>query len=371
MQPSRHGPDGRISKGEVRVDEHGVEQQVNTATAGRMPGQIGPWQEIVNVARWAPSVHNTQAWRVRPVNETQAELCYIPSRLLARTDANGMFYTIAMGIFVEALDIAAGAHGQTIRLLDLVPGLEASESDEPRTFGRLELQSRSDEPAFAAELLRTRRTSRIPYNGIPIDEDATSQLLRVGTSDGQRIAFTSDAELVRWMVGLNIDTLFHDLRHLPAREEIGIWIRKSGREARTQRDGFSPRCLGFNGRLLAGFFSHHRLFDQPIVRNIIRATYARAYKGTASAGWITAPMHTPDDWFAAGRTLLRTWLTATRLGLVLHPFGSVITNPTAHALMEERLPSEANGDVTWLLFRIGRSAVPPRSLRLPTTEVLL
>jgi hypothetical protein len=64
------------------------------------------------------------------------------------------------------------------------------------------------------------------------------------------------------------------------------------------------------------------------------------------------------------------WLKATEHGLVLHPYGSVITNPSAHARLVERIDSEKPGEETWLLFRIGYSKTPPRSARLPLSEVL-
>lgn len=344
------------------------------ALAGRTdtPPLPGTWRQIVDMARWAPSVHNTQAWRVHPMNDSEAEIRYEPGRLLAKTDANGMFYTIGMGIFVEALDVAAGSLGLTVRLLDPVPSLDSSAGPVTRPFARIEL--RPLEPGasrLSPHLLRQRRTSRVPYDGQPVSIEDCERMAAVGAASSQAIRFTSEPSAVDWVVGLNIDTLFHDLRHRPAREEIGQWIRATGKEARARRDGFSPACIGFSGRLLSTFFHHHRVFDLPGIRQAIRMTYARSYAGTATVGWINGRMDEPSEWFEAGRMLMRFWLTATDLGLVLHPFGSVITNPVAHALMERRLRSEGDGRQTWLLFRIGTSPTPPRSLRLPVDEVLL
>ena len=270
-----------------------VSEQSARAVRGQSESaaEAGPWHALANVARWAPSVHNTQAWRVRPIDATHAELAYMPERLLYRTDANGMFYTIGMGIFVEALDIAAGATGQAIEVLDAIPALDSQSRKRGPAILAPGAGSADDAPSFSPELLRSRRTSRIRYDGVSITSGEAEALTPV--APGQSVGFTSEPEVVRWVVNLNIDTLFHDLRHAPAREEIGIWIRKSGREARERRDGFSPRCIGFNGRLLAGFFNHHRLFDQPFIRQVIRAAYARSYGGTASVGWITGPMEAP------------------------------------------------------------------------------
>src|SRR5438046_2060794 len=77
----------------------------------------------------------------------------------------------------------------------------------------------------------------------------------------------------------------------------------------------------------------------------------------------------PREWYEAGRMLLRLWLAATRCGVVLQPFGSVITNPTAHARLGERI--DRSEQPVWLLLRLGYSAEPPESARLPVRELLL
>ena len=71
----------------------------------------GIWQEILNDARWAPSPHNTQPWLVRPLSPEAAELYAPRERLLPVEDPDGRFETAAQGIFLEALDVAAGKFG--------------------------------------------------------------------------------------------------------------------------------------------------------------------------------------------------------------------------------------------------------------------
>jgi hypothetical protein len=193
----------------------------------------------------------------------------------------------------------------------------------------------------------------------------------VAAAAGHEVRFTSDQVLVDWVVGLNADTLFYDLDDDRIRAEIGRWIRTSQAEARRTGDGFSPACLGFPGPLVGLFFFHHRLFASRPVRRLLRRFFLWTTRGTATVGWLQGPWTSPPDWFAAGRMFMRFWLELTRHGLYLQPFGSVITNPRAHALMAERLDvDERRGDV-WLLLRIGSCRTPPRSLRRPTAEVLI
>jgi hypothetical protein len=74
----------------------------------------GIWREILDDARWAPSPHNTQPWLVRLLSPEAAELYAPRERLLPVEDPEGRFQTAAQGIFLEALDVAAGKRGLTV-----------------------------------------------------------------------------------------------------------------------------------------------------------------------------------------------------------------------------------------------------------------
>ena len=219
-----------------------------------------------------------------------------------------------------------------------------------------------------AELLHRRRTSRLPYDGVPVDDGLIAELESEARAGGQEWHSSSDPELVRWVVGLNRDTLFLDMADPVARHEVGGWLRFSSAEAARRRDGFSPDALGFPGWLLRLFFHHHRLLELPVVRGCARALYGRTMRGTSTVAWLRGPFETIEDGVAAGRVLMRLWLTMTRAGVHLHPFGSIVTNRIANTRLQQRI---GPGDGTlWLVMRLGRSAEPPRSHRLETDELL-
>src|SRR5919197_887316 len=229
----------------------------------------GRWSTLVERASWAPSPHNTQPWLVHPLSEREAEL-YVPAeRTLPYTDASGAFMTCALGIYVEALDVAAGAEGLAVEVEPLFPKLGAASEDRP-LFARLRLAERREPSRFAVELLARRRTARGAYDGRPADAEALAALQSVAATAGHEARFTSDRELVGWVVGLNADTLFFDLDDDRTRAEIGQWIRTSQAEARRTGDGFSPAALGFPGPLVDLFFFHHRLFAGRVVRRLVR-----------------------------------------------------------------------------------------------------
>ena len=64
----------------------------------------------------------------------------------------------------------------------------------------------------------------------------------------------------------------------------------------------------------------------------------------------------------------------TQRGYYWHPYGSVITSEQARLNMIEylKLPDESGGEhMVWLLLRLGRSAPPPLSKRLPFEDIVL
>ena len=327
------------------------------------------WAELLEDARWAPSPHNVQPWRLRPRSDTTAELLYDPARLLPYTDPASAFMTLTLGLFVECLAVAAAARGLALDAMFPAAAAEPG-AGAPRPYATVALRpGGSDE--LDAELLLRRRTSRLPFDGRPLDEGVLAELRALAADRGHALEATSDPRLVEETLALNRETLFDDMRDERARVEVGAWLRFSAAEAARRRDGFSPAALGFPGWLLRLFFERHRLLDAPLVRRAVRRLHLRTTRGTRTVAWLTGPFATPEDWVAAGRMLARLWLTATRAGAHLHPFGSIVTNERANARLHELVGLDPSRGPLWLVMRLGYGEEPPRSHRLETDELLV
>jgi hypothetical protein len=324
----------------------------------------GIWAELVEDARRAPSPHNTQPWLVEVEGGERASLSCRPERLLPVEDPDGRFVTCGMGLFAEALRVAAAARGLALRDALAETDLSASATRDV-LVARLRLEAGEPDEAALPHLLR-RRTSRLPYDGRPAEPAVLAELAAVAERFGHAFRASSEPPLVRWVVELNAATLFYDLAEDDRRAEIRRWTHTSERAAHRAGDGFSPSCMGFPGLVIGAFFDHHRLV-RPL-EPMLRRLYLSRMRGTATVGWIAGPWGTTRECYDAGRMLLRFWLAATARGLVLQPFGSVITNPTAHARLDEQI--HATDVPVWLLLRIGYGAEPPRSERLPVAAVL-
>jgi hypothetical protein len=344
-------------------------QLASTCVTTPRDGVDGIWRELIDDARWAPSPHNTQPWLVRVLSAETAEVYAPRGRLIPVEDPTGRFTTAAQGIFLEALDVAGGRLGLAVEAEPVFPSLGADAEEQP-LVARLRLHHRDEPARFDAQLLRRRRTSRLPYDGRPVGEQTLAELSAIAAEVGHEAGFTSDPTFVDWVLSLNADTVFYDLDEDDRREEIGRWTHLSEGAAQASGDGFSPRGLGFPAPLIRLFFHRHGIFRPRLLRALARRLYLRSMRGTATVGWIAGPWSTPEQCLEGGRMLLRLWLDLTARGLYLQPFGSVITNPTAHARLAERLRVREDSREIWLLLRVGSGPEPPRSARRQLAEVL-
>ena len=92
----------------------------------------------------------------------------------------------------------------------------------------------------------------------------------------------------------------------------------------------------------------------------------------ATVAWIQYPWTTNEDKFEFGRMLCRIWLQMANDNAYMHPFGNLITNPSAFAKMKSTLAlDEENKAPLAFAFRAGYSKEPPRSHRITTDQIIL
>jgi hypothetical protein len=328
-----------------------------------------PWRNGVAFARWSPSAHNVQPWRLRVISKEKAEVYYDPRRLLPTTDPTSAFTVISLTIFVEYLAIALQAQGfeATIRYEERALDYSAV---RPVRFATMQLTPSNRAAEFDPNLIVARRTSRLSYDGNAVDAETLDAVAKIAAREGHVMTSSADPETVKWVLELNKLTMFGDLDDAATRTELRRWIRTSDADAAAHPDGLWSNCLRVPGRLLKGFFDEHQKYVNGWRRAWCERLLMRGMRGTRTVAWWSGPFESPADWIRCGRVLGRSWLELTRRGVQVHPFGSVITNAAAYKQFSSRVGSSASGR-GWLLVRMGRSGRPPRSYRVPSADVFL
>jgi nitroreductase len=333
-----------------------------------------PWREILEVARRAPSPHNVQPWRVKLVSREDAELFIDGQRTLPKEDLTGSFLLSAMGMFLEAVDLLAAALGLRLEFaLHESPAWFAARAcgehtPEPIPFAHMRLvASPGRQIEYTAETFLKRRTCRISLHPAPVPEEASAALAALAVRHGQRYRQVSGPEQIERILERNIDAVFHDLNATDYHDEITSWFRFTDAAARAHRDGLDWRCMNV---ARAEFWLSARLpwllLFGP-ARTLLERRYRRQLGTVPAIGLLSGKFFIAENAIESGRFLMRFWLETARLGLYLHPYGNLVTNPEAAAWLRR----EVKLDDIWLVFKIGYADEPPESYRRPLEAILI
>jgi len=332
------------------------------------------WKTLLETARYAPSPHNVQPWRLRILSDDTADLLIEKRRTLPKEDPTGSFIILSMGLFIEALTVVAANSSFKLRFQlckspsEFTPQHIAKAEGEVLPFARLTLENGSnDQERYDNALFLTRRTSRISYLPEPIPDQAVEALSDIARAWGQTYKQVTAPETIEQILKRNIEALFDDLNAPQYHDEIVEWFRFTDRSARRTRDGLDYRCMN-SSRIsfwLAGRLP--QLLQFPLSRGLLKNIYRRQLGNVPAIGMLAGPFWEPEHVFETGRFLMRFWLELAKRDLYIHPYGNLVTNKAAAEWTLEKLRVPH----IWLIFRIGFSNPPPPSYRRTVEEVLL
>ena len=328
------------------------------------------WKELVEIARWCPTVHNLQPHQVKIISETEAELFYNPERLLPVEDPDSIFTTIAIGVFIENLSIAAAPFGYKV-IIDHLYDSISIKSLKPTLFAKLKLVSNSEKEVLNEKLIVKRRTSRVHYDGKSLNENTIQRIKKESEKFGHDFFHSSEKDIVDFVITLNEETLFEDLGSKPTRDELDRLFRYNKKEAEFHKDGLWTKCMGFSGHLTRSIFKNHAKWTKGFYKKLLKKHYMSTFKGTNTICWFGGVFNQTDDWIQCGRMLARNWLIMTDENAYIQPFGSLITNKNAYSKIKAKLNQPDKPKKIWMIFRAGYSKTPTRSYRLSTNEILI
>ena len=333
------------------------------------------WHQILTTAIHCPSPHNVQPWRVKIINETEAELLIDSTRTLPQEDTTGSFIILTMGMFLEALGILSAQNGFKLSY-DLFhpPAWYAPkilETTEPTLlpFAKLMLSPAADQAEifYPPELFFKRRTSRLSLSNDLVPENARQSLKLLASEWQQTFEVTTVPNQIERLLQINTAAMFADMNAPGYHNEIVEWFRFSDKESEAKLDGLDYRCMN-TPRLT--FWMAARLswlMKKPLVSPVLAQNYRSQLGQIPTIGILSGGFWEPSDAIKTGRFLMRFWLETARNNLYIHPFGNLVTNLKA----ADAVKTETGISDIWLIFKIGYSAEPPKSHRLPLERILI
>jgi len=332
------------------------------------------WHLLLETAIHAPSPHNVQPWRLRILNDTEADLFIDSHRTLPKEDPTGSFIILTMGLFIEAMRLLAAGEGLR---------LEHSVYHEPSWYAKTILVTREHDyfpfahlrltpdrsltSDFQPEMFFKRRTSRISLRADPVPVEISNELNRLAADWDQRYEQITDSYAIERILKKNTDALFEDLNNPDYHDEIVEWFRFTDKEAKTTRDGLDYRCM--NTSPFAYWMSARfpTLLKLPLTRQVLAGIYRNQLGTVPTIGMLSGDFWPPESAFKTGSFLMQFWLATAKHNLYIHPYGNLVTNEKASAWLFE----ETGVPDIWLIFKIGYSDEPPKSYRRTVEEILL
>jgi hypothetical protein len=317
------------------------------------------WQSISSLARYSPTPHNTQPFRIRPLGPKSAHLVILEERMLPVEDAGNRYVMASFGIFAETVERAARHFGVELFVTAydcVIPG-QLGRGRGPVVIGRAEIVG-SCEPEDQGHLLGARRTSRLPYENRPVPPHVLTQFGAIAKGQGHEFLSFDDPAIVRDVLSRNVKALLQNNLKAAELAELRRWIRIA--ETPEQGDGLWCGPMNQPPWEMRLALAAPWMFVMPVIRELTRLKYLRTQAGTRHVAILRGAFKSWPELVRAGRMLMQLWLSMAEHDIYMLPLGSMITNARCHAYLKKKL----SADDIWFIMRFGYSAVPPRAPRL-------
>jgi nitroreductase len=315
--------------------------------------------QVVAAAVRAPSVHNTQPWRLVTGPDT-LEVRADRSRQLLAQDPVGRELMISCGGAAEHARVAARGLGLSCRL-EWLP--DPADADLVARLHLGPVQTASPQESLLLEAVAIRRSDRSAFDPTEVPHDVVDVLVQVAQEDGVHLGVEQrpDRVLALEVLVARADQLTRRDPELQA--DLHGWVRAESHP----QDGVPADALPDHG---AGRGSSLALRDFDPESTPAGVTGAEPpVPEHPLLLLLSTEGDEPADWVRTGSALSRVWLTATSLGVVLNPQTQLLEVPHLREQLRAQLGMPGQPQ---MLLRAGYPTGPgsPVAGRRPASDVL-
>ncbi len=362
------------------------------SAAAPAPAKSTPLEQILQLARWAPSGDNAQPWRFEIRGDESVLVRFNGDRGNPYEYRNGEPSLLSLGMLLETIRLAATAHGRTLEY-----DLEGSSATSLVISARLPL-SPAVEPDPLHSYITTRSVHRRALRTRKLTTAEKSSL--EGALGPEFTVRWFETARARWRIG-RLGARVTDIR-LRAPELFHVHQRVIDWGNRHSKTGIPAGAVGLDRLTLLvmrwamqSWNRMHRL--NRLTGTRLASAQLDLLPGLRCAGFFfIGPADgtgglTDEERLRAGAAIQRFWLTATKLGLAIQPASAVLMLAhhgssgipfTVDQDLQRKTRAVAqsfkdivgdNADQFLFAGRIGQPAprLPgPRSVRLPLSELI-
>ena len=305
---------------------------------------------LVGYAILAPSVRNSQPWSFA-VQGNRVDLRADVARGLPVADPDQRELYISLGCALENLLVAAEHFGFRHEV-SYFPDSSSAKLAATIDFAPGGVRSPSRE-GIALEAILARHNDNSVFHPIAVPPAVCRCLQACQADPDPRFDLTEDPLFCRWVERFTLDADRREFADPEFRNEVAHWIGHGGLS--------SPPLLARIGSFAVSRFN--------LGESAARQDH-RIVESAALLGVISTAGDTHLDHIRTGQLFERIWLTATTMGVAVHPMSQTMRRPESRSAIADLLPK--TGCIPQHLFRIGYSSreAPRFTPRRPVEEAL-
>ena len=301
-------------------------------------------EQILWLASFAPSTHNTQPWRVTLTDPHHWLVSIDPTRCLSAVDPGNREAFLSTGAFLESLHRAAAAKGYAAEIKVI------ARSTLDRDVAEVLLHPGRKPDVFAEKEILTRRTLR------------KNHLKREFSREDWMYLLESDAERLRYYPLQSREGRYISEQTLAANErqvldeavqrELSEWVRWTKADIKRYRDGLTPATMEL-GRIAALYVEHFYSARDVLGKDFRDKTVEQVKICVEEgSGWllISSRSDTVQELITSGRVLQRMWLKCRDRKIAIHPMSQLLEESSEHTTF---LCGDQSSEKVQFLLRAG------------------
>ena len=300
------------------------------AANGPSKAARAPWRDAgqetefrrraLSYAILAPNPHNRQPWLVRLDGDQALTLFCDLDRRLPATDPYDRQIVIGHGAFLELLSLAAAEDGYRTEITLFPEGEDMATLDvRPVAHVRFLAGEADPDPLFAHVLAR--RSNKEPYEARDVESEKLAAMVQAGSSFGVSTTAIGNTPMAETLRDLTWRAHQKEMNTPATNQESVDLMRIGAKEVAANPDGIELEGAFIAAGKLIGMINRETLADQTSTGFQQGLNMYEALAMTARGfAWLTNDNRSRADQIHAGRAYTRMNLTATSLGVSIHPW---------------------------------------------------
>ncbi|WP_354637162.1 Acg family FMN-binding oxidoreductase [Kitasatospora camelliae] len=310
---------------------------------------------LATAAGAAPSVHNSQPWRLRPTPDARGMLVFgDPERAVAIADPMGRALHVSVGAAVFNLRVGAGRLGRAASV-SLLP-----DPADPHLLAEIGLDEPAARHPFGHHLypaIRNRHSSRQPFTNRDIPETVLGELIEAARQEEVVLSPLEEDGVLR-VLRVTAEAERRTAADLARQAETRSWLRLEAPAS----DGIPAAALGPQDR-----DARVPMRDFTAGRPDAPAAAPRHFEPLPQLCLLITQTDQPADWLRTGQALEHVWLLATVHGLRASVLHQAVEWPETRWRLRD--PEDPPHHVQ-LMLRLGYGPPGPATPRRPIEEIL-